>query len=113
MIKVLNDYSKIVSEANYKAIYEEGLKILIPEQMLERLPIAIVQLKAGNTSENLLNEIRKIEITKKVYYIKQTKSLKKCIKKIMNAIYNTEMYTIFMNSKNSEISDLHRVLCYR
>ena len=31
----------------------------------------------------------------------------------MNAIYNTEMYTMFMNSKNSEISDLHRVLCYR
>ena len=26
--------------------------------MLERLPIALVQVKAGNTSENLLNEIR-------------------------------------------------------
>ena len=43
--------------------------------MLQRLPIALVQVKAGNTSENLLNEIRKIiyslyqakEITKKVY----------------------------------------------
>ena len=41
--------------------------------MLERLPTALVQVKAGNTSENLLNEIRQIiyslyrakEITKK------------------------------------------------
>ena len=43
--------------------------------MLERLPIALAQVQAGNTSENLLNEIRQIiyslyqgkEITKKVY----------------------------------------------
>ena len=47
--------------------------ILIPEQILQKLPIALVQLKAGNTSENLLNEMRQIlyslhrekEITKK------------------------------------------------
>ena len=43
--------------------------------MLERLPVVLAQIKAGNTSENLLNEIRQIihslyqakEITKKVY----------------------------------------------
>ena len=43
--------------------------------MLQRLPIALAQLKAGNNSESLLNEIRQIvcsldqskEITKKVY----------------------------------------------
>ena len=43
--------------------------------MLQRLPIALAQVKAGNNSENLLNEIRQIvyslyqlkEITKKVY----------------------------------------------
>ena len=48
---------------------------LTPKQMLQRLPIALAQVKAGNTSENLLNEIRQIiyslyrakEITKKVY----------------------------------------------
>ena len=53
----------------------EGLKILTPNQMLKRLPIALAQVKAGNTSEILLNEIRQIvyslyrskEITKKVY----------------------------------------------
>ena len=51
------------------------LKILTPKQMLQRLSIALAQVKAGNNSENLLNEIRQIiyslyqakEITKKVY----------------------------------------------
>ena len=33
------------------------LKILTPKQMLQRLPIALAQVKAGNNSENLLNEI--------------------------------------------------------
>ena len=53
----------------------EGLKILTPNKMLKRLPIALAQVKAGNSSESLLNEIRQIvyslyrskEITKKVY----------------------------------------------
>ena len=36
----------------------KGLKILTPKQMLQRLPIALVQVKSGNTSKNLLNEIR-------------------------------------------------------
>ena len=52
-----------------------GLKILTPKQMLQRLPIALVQIKASNNSKSLLNEIRQIvyslyqskEITKKVY----------------------------------------------
>ena len=52
-----------------------NLKILNPKQMLQRLPITLAQVKAGNTSKNLLNEIRQImyslyqakEITKKVY----------------------------------------------
>ena len=51
------------------------LKILTPKQMLQRLPIALAQVKAGNNSESLLNEIRQIvyslyqskQITKKVY----------------------------------------------
>ena len=51
------------------------LKVLTPKQMLQRLPIALAQVKAGNNSQNLLNEIRQIiyslyqskEITKKVY----------------------------------------------
>ena len=58
-----------------KSTQGKGLKILTPKQMLQRLPIALAEVKAGNTSENLLNEIRQImyslhwakEITEKVY----------------------------------------------
>ena len=53
----------------------KGLKILTPKQMLQRLPVALAQLKASNNSESLLDEIRQIvyslyhsnQITKKVY----------------------------------------------
>ena len=65
----------MLSKAKYKAKHGKGLKILTPKQMLQRLLIALAQVKADNTSENLLNEIREIiyslyrekEITKKVY----------------------------------------------
>ena len=65
----------MLSEAKYKAKHGKGLKILTPKQMLQRLPIALAQVKVGNTSENLLNEIRRIihslcqakQITEKVY----------------------------------------------
>ena len=38
----------------------QGLKILTPNQMLNRLPISLAQLKAGNNSEKLKNEIRQL-----------------------------------------------------
>ena len=38
----------------------KGLKILMPSQMLSRLPISLAQLKAGNNSEKLKNEIRQL-----------------------------------------------------
>ena len=69
----------MLSDATYHAkqneTKEKGLKKLTPKQMLQRLPIALAQAKAGNNSENLLKEIRQIiyslyqakEITKKVY----------------------------------------------
>ena len=49
--------------------------MLTPKQMLQRLPIALAQVKVGNNSESLLNEIKQIvyslyhskQITKKVY----------------------------------------------
>ena len=79
IINLLNDNAKIRSEAIYKSKQNKttgtGLKILTPKQMLQRLSIALAQVKAGNNSESLLNEIRQIvyslyqskEITKKVY----------------------------------------------
>ena len=38
----------------------QELKILTPDQMLSRLPISLAQLKAGNNSEKLKNEIRQL-----------------------------------------------------
>ena len=72
VIKLFNDYSSIASKAKYKTIHGKGIpsmsalvargrvakvsdnsniKILSPKQMPQRLPIALVQAKAGNTSE--------------------------------------------------------------
>ena len=53
----------------------KGLKILTPIQVLSKLPIYLAQLKAGNNSEKLKNEIRKIlyclyrsrKLTKQLY----------------------------------------------
>ena len=59
VIILFDDYMTIVSKAKYKAKYGEGLKILTPKQILQRLPIALVPVKTANTSENLLNEIQK------------------------------------------------------
>ena len=77
-IKFIEDYGSMILEAKrLEKEEQEGkrLKILTPNQMLKRLPIALAQIKAGNNSESLLNEIRQIvyslyrskEITKKVY----------------------------------------------
>ena len=40
--------------------------------MIQRLPKALVQVKAGNNSENLLNEIRQI-----IYFLYQSKEITK------------------------------------
>ena len=54
----------MLSDASYKSKQNEaeakGLKILTPKQMLQRLPIVLAQVKAGNNSESFLNEIRQI-----------------------------------------------------
>ena len=77
-IKFIEDYGSMILETK-RLVKEEqkgkGLKILTPNQMLKKLPIALAQVKAGNNSESLLNEIRQIayslyrskEITEKVY----------------------------------------------
>ena len=50
-----DDYSLMVSEAKAKAKATRGtgLKTLTPKQMLQRLPIALAQVKAGNNSEKV------------------------------------------------------------
>ena len=61
-IKFIEDYGSMILEAKKLAKEQDGtgLKILTPNQMLKRLPIALAQIKAGNNSESLLNEIRQI-----------------------------------------------------
>ena len=71
-IKFYDDYSSIIFEAKYRATKGTGLKILSPKQMLQILPIALAQVKAGNNSEILLNEIRQI-----VYSLCQSKQITK------------------------------------
>ena len=69
------DYFLLLSEAKYKVKYGRGLKILTLKKRLQRLSIALAQVKANNTYENLLDKIRQIiyflyrtkEITKKLY----------------------------------------------
>ena len=75
MLDFFRDYSFLLSEAKYKAKHGKRIKILTHKQMLQRIPIALAQFKAGNTSDNLLNKIRQViyslyrakEISKKVY----------------------------------------------
>ena len=78
-INFIEGYGSMILEAKKETAEDlaeqegTGLKIFIPKQLLQRLPIGLAQVKAGNNQENLLNEIRQIvnslyrskEITKK------------------------------------------------
>ena len=60
----------------------QGLKILTLKQMFSRVPVSLAQLKAGNNSEKLKNEIRKL-----LYSLYRSKNLSKTIyKHLMNTI---------------------------
>ena len=76
-------YSLMMSQAKVKA-KQLGYKILTPKQMLQRLPIALAQVKAGNNSESLLSEIRQI-----VYSLYQSKQI---AEKVCNNIIKSIQY---------------------
>ena len=83
-IQFIQDYGRMILEAREQALEEQfgkGLKILTPNQMLKRLPIALAQIKAGNNSESLLNEIRQI-----VYSLYRSKGI---TKKVYNNVINS------------------------
>ena len=67
-----------MSQKIYESKQGKGLKILTLKQMPQRSSIALAQIKAGNNSENLLNEIRQF-----VYSLHQSK---KNTKKVYNNI---------------------------
>ena len=75
---MFNNYAKNMSKNIYESKQGKGLKILTPKQMFQRLPIVLAQIKAGNNSECLLNEIRQI-----AYSLYQSK---KILKKVYNNI---------------------------
>ena len=101
---IINEFIKLMEDINLKEIPEnknpkkvvnivekvlnfnkqqkgKGIKILTPKQMLQRLPIALTQVIAGNTSENLLNEIRQI-----IHSLYREKEIKKVYNNLINSI---------------------------
>ena len=105
VINLFNEYYSIASEAKYKRIHGKeipsmlapvacvakasdhlNLRILSPKQMLQRLPIAFAQIKAVNTSEKLLNEIRQI-----IYSLYQAKEN---MNELVKHLIFTEYYSI-------------------
>ena len=66
---------------NKMKLNEKGLILLTLKQMLQKLPIALAQVKAGNKSESLLNEIRQI-----IYSLYQSKQI---TKKVFNNMINS------------------------
>ena len=62
---------------------QKGIRVLLPTKMLQRLPIALAQVQAGNRYENLPNEIRQI-----VYSLYQAKRISKIV-------YNTLLKSLY------------------
>ena len=81
VIESYDEYTTIVSRAKYEAKRRKKLKTLTSTQMPQELPIALEQVKAGNTSENVPNEILQI-----IYFLFQAKEI---TKKVYNNIVNS------------------------
>ena len=83
--ETLKDMPELESEesaAKRRNQSAKEIKILTPQQMLSRLPILITQLKTGNNSEKLRNEIRQL-----LHYLHRSEMLSKTIyKQLMNTI---------------------------
>ena len=90
----LSDMLPIASDAKE---VEEGkwLKILTPKKLLTRHPILSKQIKAGNNSYKLKNEIRQIQ-----YLLYQHNKIENCL--------NISMKTIFLNVENSKTIESHK-----
>ena len=85
----------MLSDANYNVRQNEtkgtGLKTLTPKQMRQRLPVALAQVKAGNNSESLLNEISQV-----VYSLYQSKQI---TKKVYNSIIKSIQYCTYKDER--------------
>ena len=97
VVKMILDFNKIEQQEG------QGIKILTPNQMLNRLPIALAQLKAGNNSNKLKNEIRQL-----LYSLYRSKNITEQVYKKFDWYYLKRMETIFMNTGNSKRNEPHR-----
>ena len=79
--KILKIVEEIL-EFNKQNQSGKGLKILTPNQMLSRLPITLAQLKAGNNSEKLKNEIKQL-----FYFLYRSKNLQSNSVKVWLALF--------------------------
>ena len=70
------DLEREESAAQRRNQQGQGLKILTPNQILRRLPVALAQLNAGNNSQKLKSEIRQL-----LYSLYRSKKLTKNIYK--------------------------------
>ena len=64
-IKLVDDYGSMILETKRKATEGKGFKILTPKQMLQRLPMHLAQVKAGNNSEKLRQTVYSLYQSKK------------------------------------------------
>ena len=106
-------YVEMLSDANCNAKQNktEGkrLKILTPKQMLQRLPIALAEVKAGNNSEHLLNEIRQI-----IYSLYQSKEItKKSIQQLNEIIIKNEHYIYEFRKQQNIKTTYIKIKAYR
>ena len=85
VVKIVEEILKF-NEQNQQG---QGSKILTPNQMLSRLPIALAKLQAGNNSNKLKNEIKQL-----LYSLYRSKNMTK-------QVYNSLMNYIWI--KKNEI----------
>ena len=78
----MEDIVENILQLNRQSQEGQRLKVLTPDRMLSILPITLAQLKAGNSSEKLKNEIRQL-----LYLLYRSKKLSK-------TMYNNLMNTI-------------------
>ena len=69
-IKIIENIGAKIIETKRKAKQEKGIKLLTLKQILQRLLLVLAQVKAGDNSEKLLNEIRQV-----VYSLYQSKGI--------------------------------------
>ena len=101
--KIIKIVSKILEfYLNERKQRRQGIKILTPSQMLGRWATSLAQLKAGNNSEKLTNEIRQL-----LHSLYRSKKLANHIYKSLTDIIQN-METVFMNSENNTTNEPRR-----